>query len=388
MYNIKTFNKISNAIYNRMVAGSYCVSDALANYDGVLVRSAKLHDETFSSDLKAIARAGAGTNNIPVDKCSENGIVVFNTPGANANAVKELVVATLLMSRRNLLEAVEWTKTLAGNGDQVPPMVEKGKGQFVGNEIKGKKLGVVGLGAIGAMVANAAVDLGMEVYGYDPYLSIKSAWSISRKVKNATSKQVLSECDIITYHVPLVESTRGSIDETAISHMKDGVVILNFSRAELANNEAVRQGLASGKIAKYYVDFPTEDMLGVPNCVCIPHLASGTEEAEENCAIMASEQMADYLETGSIKNSVNFPDMEVNNAAKNKVCVLHRNEPSVITNVTKVFGEDSINIEDLASSSKGKYSYMVIQTNTDVDDSLVNELNDIDNVLKVRIIRG
>ena len=388
MYNIKTFNKISNAIYNRMVAGSYCVSDALANYEGVLVRSAKLHDETFSPDLKAIARAGAGTNNIPVDKCSENGIVVFNTPGANANAVKELVVATLLMSRRNLLEAVEWTKTLAGNGDQVPPMVEKGKGQFVGNEIKGKKLGVVGLGAIGAMVANAAVDLGMEVYGYDPYLSIKSAWSISRKVKNATSKQVLSECDIITYHVPLVESTRGSIDETAISHMKDGVVILNFSRAELANNEAVRQGLASGKIAKYYVDFPTEDMLGVPNCVCIPHLASGTEEAEENCAIMASEQMADYLETGSIKNSVNFPDMEVNNAAKNKVCVLHRNEPSVITNVTKVFGEDNINIEDLASSSKGKYSYMVIQTNTDVDDSLVDELNDIDNVLKVRIIRG
>ena len=388
MINIKTYNKISKAIYDRMVAGTYCVSDALANYDGILVRSAKLHDETFSPDLKAIARAGAGTNNIPVDKCSETGIVVFNTPGANANAVKELVVATLLMSRRNLLDAVEWTKTLAGNGDQVPPMVEKGKGQFVGNEIKGKKLGVVGLGAIGAMVANAAVDLGMEVYGYDPYLSIKSAWSISRKVKNATSKQVLAECDIITYHVPLVESTRGSIDATAISHMKDGVVILNFSRAELADNAAVRDGLASGKISKYYVDFPTDDMLGVPNCVCIPHLASGTEEAEENCAIMASEQMADYLETGSIKNSVNFPDMEVNNAAKNKVCVLHRNEPAVITNVTKVFGEDHINIEDMQSSSKGKYSYMVIQTNTDVEDSLMDELSQIDNVLKVRIIRG
>lgn len=388
MINIRTYNKISKAIYDRMEAGKYAVSDSIVDYDGIIVRSAKLHDETFSSDLKAIARAGAGTNNIPVDRCSENGIVVFNTPGANANAVKELVIATLLMSRRNLIDAIEWTKTLAGQGDQVPSMVEKGKGQFVGNEIKGKKLGVIGLGAIGAMVANAAVDLGMEVYGYDPYLSIKSAWSISRKVKNASLKQVLSECDVITYHIPLVDSTRGTIDTAAISHMKDGVVILNFSRAELADTAAMKTALTSGKVAKYYVDFPTDEMLGVTNCVCIPHLASGTDEAEENCAIMASAQLCDYLETGSIRNSVNFPDIEATNAAKNKICVLHRNEPSVITNVTKLFGQDNINIEDLASSSKGKYSYMIIQTNTDVDDSFEDEVSKLPNVLKVRIIRG
>lgn len=388
MINIRTYNRISKAIYDRMEAGKYAVSDNVADYDGIIVRSAKLHDETFSPDLKAIARAGAGTNNIPVDRCSESGIVVFNTPGANANAVKELVVASLLMSRRNLIDAIRWTNTLSGQGDQVPALVEKGKGQFVGNEIKGKKLGVIGLGAIGAMVANAAVDLGMEVYGYDPYLSIKAAWSISRKVHNASLKQVYAECDFITYHIPLVDSTRGTIDTAAISQMKDGVVILNFSRAELADRQAVRDALASGKVSKYFVDFPTDDMLGVPNCICSPHLASGTEEAEENCAIMASAQLCDYLESGSIHNSVNFPEMEATNAAKNKVCVLHRNEPSVITNVANTFSRDNINIEDLASSSKGKYSYMILQTNSDVEQGLVDELSKLPNVLKVRVIRG
>ncbi len=387
MINIKTYNKISKAIFNRMEAGKYAVSDNIDAYDGIIVRSAKLHDETFSSDLKAIARAGAGTNNIPVDKCSEAGIVVFNTPGANANAVKELVIASLLISRRNLIDAVAWTNTLKGNGDQVPGMVEKGKGQFVGNEIKGKKLGVIGLGAIGAMVANAAEDLGMDVYGYDPYLSIKSAWSISRKVKNATLKQIFAECDFITYHIPLVDSTRGCIDRAAIAQMKDGVVILNFSRAELADKEAVLEALASGKIGKYCVDFPTDDMLGVPNCICTPHLASGTDEAEENCAIMASNQLCDYLENGSIHNSINFPEMDVENVAANKICVLHRNEPSVITNVTNVFAADGINIEDMASKAKGKYAYMVLQTNSPVDDAFVSEIAALDNILKVRVIR-
>ena len=325
--NILTLNKISACGTSRFDAAKYTVGDAVENPDGIMVRSAAMHEMELPASLAAIARAGAGVNNIPVDKCSEAGIVVFNTPGANANAVKELVIAGMLISSRKVIPAIEWARTLKGNGDAVPKMVEKGKSAYAGPEIKGKRLGVIGLGAIGILVANAAKSLGMEVYGYDPFLSVDAAWGLSRAIHHATSlDQIYAECDYITVHVPLTPDTREMFNAQAFAAMKPGVRVLNFSRAELVNAADMKAALADGKVAAYVVDFPTEDVLDVENVIAIPHLGASTPESEDNCAVMAADELMDYLENGNITHSVNYPEVSVPRSTETRVCVLHYSE--------------------------------------------------------------
>ncbi|MBQ3816741.1 MAG: 3-phosphoglycerate dehydrogenase, partial [Clostridia bacterium] len=336
MYKIKTYNKISKVGLTAF-DDKYTVGDEVENADGAIVRSAALHDVEFPATLKAIARAGAGTNNIPIDRCSENGIVVFNTPGANANAVKELVIAGLLISSRRVISAIDWAKTLKGNGAEVGKMVEKGKSAFAGPEIKGKSLGVIGLGAIGVMVANAANSLGMKVYGYDPYLSVKSAWNLTHNAVHINDiNEIFDKCDYITVHVPLTDSTRNLINKAAIEKMKDGVRILNFARGELVNADDIKAALESGKVAAYVTDFPSDEVIGVDGVIAIPHLGASTPESEDNCAIMAARELIDYIENGNIVNSVNLPEVTMPRSGKSRVCVIHKNIPNVLTSVTSI----------------------------------------------------
>lgn len=387
MFNILTLNKIAECGIERFCKDTYNVSDNIENPDGILVRSASLHDMEFPKSLKAIARAGAGVNNIPLDKCSAEGIVVFNTPGANANAVKELVIAGLLMSSRQIIPAVQWANSLKGKGDQVPKLVEKGKSQFSGPEIKGKKLGVIGLGAIGVLVANSATRLGMEVYGYDPYLSVDSAWGLSRSVHRATSlEQIYEISDYITVHVPLTPDTRGMINESAFAMMKDNVRILNFARAELIDSDNMREALANGKVASYVVDFPTDDMLGIENVIAIPHLGASTPESEENCAVMASQELINYLETGSIINSVNFPEVEVPKTEHTRICVLHRNIPNMLAQISSVVSKTGVNIETMVNRSKKDNAYTILDTDSDVSDECLKAIEAIDGVIRLRKI--
>ena len=386
MYKIKTYNKISKSGLE-VFDEKYTIGDEVENADGAIVRSAALHDTEFPATLKAIARAGAGTNNIPIDRCSEQGIVVFNTPGANANAVKELVLAGLLLSSRRVISGIEWAKTLKGNGDEVGKMVEKGKGAFVGPEIKGKKLGVIGLGAIGVMVANAANHLGMTVYGYDPYLSVKSAWNLNHNAVHINDiNEIYANCDYITIHVPLVDTTKKMINADTIAKMKDGVRILNFSRAALVDDTALIAASESGKVAAYVTDFPTDAVLDVDGVIAIPHLGASTPESEDNCASMASKELIDYIENGNIVNSVNLPEVTMPRSGENRVCVIHKNIPNMITKITALVSEDGINIENLLNKSRGDYAYTMLDIGDADTVNLEKEINAIEGVVRVRII--
>ena len=386
MYKIKTYNKISKSGLE-VFDEKYTIGDEVENADGAIVRSAALHDTEFPASLKAIARAGAGTNNIPIDRCSEQGIVVFNTPGANANAVKELVLAGLFLSSRRVVSGIEWAKTLKGNGAEVGKMVEKGKGAFGGPEIKGKKLGVIGLGAIGVMVANAANHLGMTVYGYDPYLSVKSAWNLNHNAVYINDiNEIYANCDYITIHVPLVDGTKKMINTDTIAKMKDGVRILNFSRAALVDDAAMINALQSGKVASYVTDFPTDEVLDVDGVIAIPHLGASTPESEDNCASMASKELIDYIENGNIVNSVNLPEVTMPRSGKTRVCVIHKNIPNMITKITGLVSDDGINIENLLNKSKGDYAYTMLDIGEADIATLENEINAIEGVIRVRII--
>ena len=386
MYKIKTYNKISK-IGLQVFDDKYTVGDEVDNADGAIVRSAALHDTEFPVTLKAIARAGAGTNNIPIDRCSEQGIVVFNTPGANANAVKELVIAGLLISSRRVIPAIEWAKTLKGEGDAVGKLVEKGKGAFAGPELKGKTLGIIGLGAIGVMVANAANHLGMTVYGYDPYLSVKSAWNLNHNAVYINDiNEIYANCDYITIHVPLVDGTKKMINTDTIAKMKDGVRILNFSRAALVDDAAMINALQSGKVASYVTDFPTDEVLDVEGVIAIPHLGASTPESEDNCASMASKELIDYIENGNIVNSVNLPEVTMPRSGDNRVCVIHKNIPNMITKITGLVSDDGINIENLLNKSKGDYAYTMLDIGAADVAVLEKEINDIEGVIRVRII--
>ena len=386
MYKIKTYNKISKSGLANF-DDKYTVGDEVENADGAIVRSAALHDTEFPASLQAIARAGAGTNNIPIDRCSEQGIVVFNTPGANANAVKELVIAGLFIASRRVISGIEWAKTLKGNGDEVGKMVEKGKGAFAGPEIKGKKLGVIGLGAIGVMVANAANSLGMKVYGYDPYLSVKSAWNLNHNaVYISDINEIYAECDYITIHVPLTDSTKNLVNKDTLAKMKDGVRILNFSRAALVNSADIKAALESGKVASYVTDFPTDDVLDVEGIIAIPHLGASTPESEENCATMAAKELIDYIENGNIVNSVNLPEITMPRSGKYRVCVIHKNIPNMLTKITGIIADDNINIENLLNKSRGDYAYTMLDIDEADTAQLEAEIKAIDGVIRVRII--
>ena len=387
MFNIQTLNKISAAGLSRL-GDNYTVADDVQSPDAILVRSAAMHDMEMPESLLAIARAGAGVNNIPLDKCAEKGIVVFNTPGANANAVKELVLTAMLISSRDVVGGIEWAKTLKGNGDAVGKMVEKGKSQFVGPEIKGKTLGVVGLGAIGILVANAAVALGMNVIGYDPFLSVDNALRISHKVRHVVSlDEIFAECDYITVHVPLTPDTKGVINKDNISKMKDGVRIINYSRADLVVSADIIAALEEGKVAAYTTDFATDDIIGVKGIIVTPHLGASTPESEDNCAEMAADEIKDYLENGNIKNSVTLPAVSRPRAGKERVCVIHKNVPSILTTVTAALSETGNNIESMDSKSRKDYAYTILDVASDVTDAAADKIAAIDGVIRVRVIK-
>ncbi|MBR3972009.1 MAG: 3-phosphoglycerate dehydrogenase [Ruminococcus sp.] len=385
MYNILTLNKIA-AIGTNRLGDNYTIGDAVENPDAVLVRSASMHDMEMPESLLAIARAGAGTNNIPTDKCAEQGIVVFNTPGANANAVKELVIAGLFMASRDIVGGIDWAKGLKGKGAEVGKLVEKGKSQFVGPEIMGKKLGVIGLGAIGILVANAAVALGMEVYGYDPFLSVDAAWKLNKDIVHAASMdEIFKECDYITVHIPLNDKTKHTINADTIATMKDGVRILNYSRDGLVDSTALLEALKSGKVAKYVTDFATDDILCEENVICMPHLGASTPESEDNCAVMAADEIKDYLENGNIVNSVNFPNLKMARSTDTRICVLHKNQPSVIATITNTIASQGANIENMESKSRGDYGYMVLDVAGSNSDA-VKATEALDDVIRVRVI--
>ncbi len=386
MYRIKTYNKISK-IGLTVFDDKYTVGDEVENADGAIVRSAALHDVEFPDTLKAIARAGAGTNNIPIDRCSENGIVVFNTPGANANAVKELVIAGLLISSRRVIPAIEWAKTLKGQGDEVGKLVEKGKSAFTGPELKGKKLGVIGLGAIGVLVANGANHLGRTVYGYDPYLSVNSAWNLTHNAVHIYDiKELFEQCDYITIHVPLLDSTKNLINKDSLAKMKDGVRILNFARGGLVNSADIKAALESGKVATYVTDFPSDDLLCVDGVIAIPHLGASTPESEDNCAEMAAKELIDYIENGNIVNSVNFPEIRMPRSAEHRVCVIHKNIPNVLTRITAIFSENNVNIENMLNKSRGDLAYTMLDVSKADEDKVISTIMAIDGVVKVRLI--
>lgn len=388
MFTIQTLNKISAAGLANFDKSKYTCADAPENPDGILVRSASMHELELGSNLAAIARAGAGTNNIPIEKCSERGIVVFNTPGANANAVKELVICGLLLSSRKVPEAMNWVQTLKGKGDEVAKLVEKGKGDFAGPEILGKRLGVVGLGAIGVMVANTALSLGMEVLGYDPYLSVKAAWGLSSSVKyTASLKEIFETCDYITLHVPLTPETKGLINAAAIASMKKTVRILNFARGELVVDADVLSSLDNGGMAAYVTDFPSDAVIGHKGVVAIPHLGASSPESEENCAHMAVQELADYLENGNIKNSVNLPDAELVASGNAKVCVIHKNVVAVVSHISTVLSSFNINIENMLNKSKKDYAYTMCDVTGTVTDAVVEKLLATEDIIRVRVIK-
>jgi len=386
MYKIQTLNAISDVIHTQLSADMYTVSKDEPVPDAILVRSAAMHEMEFGKELLAIGRAGAGVNNIPIDRCSKEGIVVFNTPGANANAVAELVVAGLMMSGRKIADGIDWVKSLKGKGDEVVKLVEKGKSQFVGAELRGKTLGVIGLGAIGAIVANAASrGLGMNVIGYDPFISVESAWSLSTTIHRAASEdEVISQADFITFHVPLNDKTRGEINAEMIAKMKDGACILNFSRGELADTAAVLSALESGKLNRYVTDFPSDDLIGADKVVCIPHLGASTPESEENCARMAAAEIRDYLENGSIHNSVNYPELQLGEPEAVRVLVLHENIPNMISNITAAAAREGINIENMVNKSKKDMSVTVMEMAELPSRHALETLQELQGIIRIR----
>ncbi len=383
MYNIQLLNKIAKC-GTQIFDENYTVSDAVTAPDGIMVRSAAMHDMEFGKELLAIARAGAGVNNIPLDKCSEQGIVVFNTPGANANAVKELAVCALLLASRKIVDGINWASTLT---EDVAKAVEKGKSAFVGPEIAGKTLGIIGLGAIGAQLANTAVHLGMNVYGYDPFITVDAAWRLSKSVKHAKAlDDIFANCDYISIHVPSTPDTKGMINEKSISAMKDGVRILNLARADLVIAADVKKALESGKVASYVTDFPTEEVIGVPGIVAIPHLGASTPESEDNCAVMAAEELKTYIETGNIKNSVNFPEAFIPYSGLKRIAVFHKNVPSMLAQISSALSDSNINIANMVNGSKKDNAYTLIEINGDVSGDVIEKLTNIQNVTRVRVI--
>jgi len=388
---IKTLNNIAESGLKVFNKGNFSIDNDSENPDAIVVRSFNMHSLDFSDNLKAIARAGAGVNNIPVDKCTDQGIVVFNTPGANANAVKEMVLTSLISSSRNLFAGVAWTKTLEGEGDQVPKLVEAGKKQFVGKEIKGKTLGIIGLGAIGALVANDALDLDMDVIGFDPFISVDTAWNLSRNVQRAmTIEQLFAESDYITVHVPLTNDTKGMFNQNTFSIMKPGVHILNFSRGELVNEVDMAVALEEGTVGRYITDFPNETVLKMKNTISIPHLGASTAESEENCAIMAARQVKEFLETGNIKNSVNFPNAELPYTGKRRVAAFHKNIPNMVGQITSAISSYNLNIADMVNRSRNGYAYTMIdienEVNGDIIPGLVEKINQIEGIVTARVI--
>lgn len=386
MYQYHCLNPISTVGLEQFTA-DYTAKEEMKGADAVLVRSAAMHDMEFDSDLKVIARAGAGVNNIPLDRCAEQGIVVFNTPGANANGVKELVLAGMLLASRDIIGGISWVQEHKDE-DDVAKKAEKAKKAFSGYEIQGKKLGVIGLGAIGVLVANAAVKLGMEVYGYDPYVSVDAAWKLSRDIHHAKNVEELYEkCDFITIHVPAMDSTKGMIGEDAIASMKEGVIVLNFARDVLVKEDVMLEALESGKVRRYVTDFATPKMAGVKNAIVIPHLGASTEESEDNCAKMAVKEVMDYLENGNIRNSVNYPNCEMGSRGdKVRITILHRNVPNMIGQFSAVLAEDDINITDMTNKSKNEYAYTIMDVENAIDDKIKTDLEAIEGVLRVRVI--
>ena len=386
MFKIQTLNAISDIIHQELSAENYLIAKEEPVPDGILVRSADMHAAPLPDSLLAIARAGAGTNNIPIDECSKRGIVVFNTPGANANAVAELVVCGLMLGSRNVAGGIDWARTLKGKGDDVPKLVEKGKAQFAGPEVRGKTLGVLGLGAIGAIVANtAAQGLGMEVIGCDPFISVDNAWALSRAIKRCNDRdELFAHADYITVHVPLNDQTRGMINADTIAKMKDGVHLLNFSRAELVDADALAAALESGKVASYVTDFPTEAVLGMKSAVVIPHLGASTPESEENCASMAAAEIRDYLERGQIRNSVNLPEILLGTAVGTRVLVIHENVPSMVSAISSAFGAKHINIDNMQNKSRKNMAVTVLELDDLTDETIVDELRALPGVIRVR----
>ena len=387
MFCIKTMNKIAQVGLNQFPA-DYQVGDSVEGEEGILVRSAKLHDYPFPDTLWGIARAGAGTNNIPVAECAQKGIVVFNTPGANANGVKELVLAALLMASRDLVGGVEWVKAQAATPDtDVAAAVEKGKSAFVGPELYRKTLGVIGLGAIGALVANVALSLGMEVYGYDPFLSVDTALRLDRHVHVVKDvAELYRVSDYVTIHVPYTPDTRHTINADTIAQMKDGVRVVNLARGELVDDGAMMAALERGKVARYVTDFPNNTITLAPNVVPIPHLGASTPESEDNCAIMAAQQLRDFLENGNIKNSVNFPNVEMERSGVQRLCIIHRNIPAMLANITAQLSGDGVNVENMTNKSRGDFAYTLVDVGSAVEESVIDDIRAIDGIIRVRVI--
>lgn len=388
MYRIKTMNKIAAAGLNQLPKERYQISDEFEQYEGAIVRSAKLHGMDFPPELLAVARAGAGTNNIPIDRCNKAGIVVFNTPGANANAVKELVIASMLYSSRDIMGGADWVKEQVAAGVDVTTVVEKGKAAFAGPELAGKTLGIIGLGAIGAKVANACIALGMKVIGYDPFLSVDAALGLDIHVKHTTDLDVIyRNSDYITIHIPYNKETANTIDAEAISKMKGGVRLINLARGGLVNNDAIIAGLESGHVAKYVTDFPDNQLMACKNVIGTPHLGASTPESEENCAIMAAQQLKDYLENGIIINSVNMPQVTLARSGLCRVCVIHRNVPTILTAIMSSFSAAGMNIENMVNKSRKEMAYTVVDLDTRVSESMVNTIASLPNVIRVRALQ-
>lgn len=388
MKNILTLNSISKVI-NNVFDSSYNVSSDVENPIGIMLRSFKMQGYELNKNTIAIARAGAGVNNIPCDEYAKQGVVVFNTPGANANAVKELVIASLLLGSRKIVDAIKWVDTIKGQGEEVSKLVEKGKSQFVGGEILGKKLGVIGLGAIGANVANTALGLGMEVLGYDPFLSVNAALKLSRHVTVVKDiDEIFKNCDYITIHIPYIASSnKGFINAGNLRSMKDGVVIINCARGELVDNADIIKATESGKVARYIVDFPVDELIGVKNVICIPHLGASTPEAEDNCAEMAAKELIDYIENGNITNSVNYPSCSMPRTTDVRLVILHKNISNILAQITGAVGKENINIENLSNQSKGDYAVTILDVEKEVPSSSIDNISSLDGVIKVRVIK-
>lgn len=386
MMNIQLLNKIAAVGTDKLDRATYNVGADVTAPDAIMVRSAAMHDMAFADNLLAIARCGAGVNNIPIDRCSEQGIVVFNTPGANANGVKELAMAALLLASRDIVGGIAWANSLAGT-EGVAKAVEAGKSKFGGNELAGKTLGVIGLGAIGGMVANTAASLGMNVIGCDPYLTVDAAWSLSRSIKHALAEtDIYAEADYLTLHVPATPTTKKMINAETIAMMKDGVKLINLSRADLVDAEAVKAALESGKISCYVTDFPTEETVNVPGIITIPHLGASTAESEDNCAVMAAVQLDDYLRNGNIRNSVNFPNVSMPRTPGTRICVMHDNIPAILSKISGVMGDLHLNIDNMINKSKGNNAYTMLDVNGEVPADAVEKLHTIEGVGRIRVI--
>lgn len=388
MKDILTLNSISPVI-NDVFDTAYRVDNQVENPVGILLRSFNMHEYELSKNTIAIARAGAGVNNIPCDKYAEQGVVVFNTPGANANAVKELVLLGLLIGSRKVSESIDWVKTLKGKGDEVAKLVEKGKSNFAGKEVYRKKMGVIGLGAIGALVANIGLSLGMEVYGYDPYLSVTAALRLSRHVNVVKDiDELYKTCDYITIHVPYIaDSNKNMINSGVIRKMKDGVVIINCARGELVDNADIIKAVQSGKVGKYICDFPKDEIIGVENIICIPHLGASTEEAEDNCAIMASKQLIDYIENGNITNSVNYPSCSMPRTTDTRLVILHKNISNILAQITTAVGKENVNISNLTNQSKGEYAITILDIDQEASEKAISHISEVKGIIKVRVIK-